>query len=171
MGMVMQAELYKDGEAKVSQRGQVKSLSGEDKLKDKKVQAQLFPELHYEEMGVETQLKGGQVVRGKPAYVLEVTYPSGQTQTIFFHKKNGLKIQEQVTQETPQGKQTSTTIYENYKKKKGVKFPKTVKIKSAMGVVPLEAKEIKVNTGLSDDLFTLESKSPDKGSPGKGGGN
>jgi len=117
----------------------------------------LFPELHYAENGVKTTLVGPETVDGKSTYKLSHTTADGSsTWTDNFDTSTGLKVQSVVTNKSPRGSMTTTTVYDDYKDVSGIKFPMTLNQKSARGTMVMTVDNVKVNKGLKDSDFKTE---------------
>ncbi|WP_296621436.1 pitrilysin family protein [Marivirga sp.] len=121
--MVMSKVLVKGDEVKVLQQGQEVPLPDEAK-NNIKSNTKIFPELHYAEMGVSTELKGIETVNDKDAYVVEVTLPSGQVTKSYFDTESGLKVKTSATQKGPQGEMTVYEEYSEFEAVDGIMVPK-----------------------------------------------
>ncbi|WP_394332889.1 M16 family metallopeptidase [Pontibacter flavimaris] len=126
-----------------------------EQLATQKLEANLFPALLYEKLGIETKLTGVEDVDGTQAYAVEVKQPNGQKATHYFAKDTGLRLKEVNSLETPQGAITQTKTYSNYKEVNGVKFPHVVETVVGPQSIKAEVKTIEVNKNLSDDTFKL----------------
>ena len=153
MGNIIQQSIF-DGEKGVSvSMGQSDPPEG-DKLEDMKIDARLFPERYYNELGVKTTLKGIELIKGKPAYRIEIEYPSGTRKTNYFDVETKLKIRE--LDYLPEGKVITKDISE-YKEEGGIRLPHLNTV-SGMMPVPLELKTIavEINPEISEELFKVE---------------
>lgn len=108
-----------------------------------------FPELNYAKAGYSVQMDSIVNVNGSEAYKLIVTTPSGVIRTAYFDINSGLKIREVVD-----GTGNSSLYdYSDYNAVSGILFPQKInQVKGKMDIA-LTAKEIKVNSGLSDNDF------------------
>ncbi|MEM6316983.1 MAG: insulinase family protein [Bacteroidota bacterium] len=123
-----------------------------------KEQAILFTEMQFDKLGYEAKLVGTENVNGANAFVIETTSPSGQKQTLFFDTKTNLKIKESSSVKGPNGQlQNVSTDLSDYQEVNGILFPFSRKLVGA-APIPLDLKvtEIKVNSGVSDDMFKVE---------------
>ncbi|GAB4023692.1 LolA-like protein [Spirosoma koreense] len=117
----------------------------------------LFPELHYAENGVKSTVVGTEKVDGKETYKLShTTADGGATWTDNFDQATGLKVQSTVTNKSPQGEMTNTTVYSDYKDTNGIKFPMTLQQQSPRGPMTMSVDNVKVNKGLKDSDFTAQ---------------
>ncbi len=149
MGNEVQRMVF-DGEKGFQvQMGQTIPLQ-DNEHQDMIVDGQLFPERKYKENGVKVSLSGMDIVNGKKAYKVLVTYPSGTKKTHFFDVESFLKIKEIETE----GAATVTNDIGDYKKVNGVMFPHSVTITGA-APFPLKmiTKSIIVNGEMKDEIF------------------
>ncbi len=161
--------------------GKQKSMRGSqefkgDELKDQQIDAAIVPERKFLEEGGKVTLEGGEMVDGKAAYVVELEYPSGSTKKLYFDKKSGLKIRQQVTQEqqTRTGETKEVTRiqkFKNYKTVEGVKFPETISMDMGRMTLNAELSDIEVNPGLDDSDLELQDTGGGASGQGGGGGN
>lgn len=153
-GMVMQEQKFDGTNGVASQMGQKQKIEGKD-LESLKVQAVLFAETKYAEMGYKLSLKGIEPVEGKNAYQVEVVSPAGDKVTEFYDVNTGFKIR--AVQALPGNAGTLVTDYSDYKEVNGVKFPHSITIN---GVAPFPIKNtvvtIDVNKGIDDAVFVVE---------------
>lgn len=158
MGGVTQQESILNGDkGKVSVGGQSQAMPAEQ-IADAKEQAVLFTEMQFDKLGYKTKLVGTENVGTVNAFVVEAESPSGKKQTLFFDTKTYLKIKESSNVPGPNGQiMTVSTDLGDYQAVDGVLFPFSRKLVGA-APIPLDLKisEIKVNSGLSDDLFKVE---------------
>ncbi|WP_299760203.1 pitrilysin family protein [uncultured Pontibacter sp.] len=152
----MQRVIINGGKGKMEapMQGVNKEMTAEE-LKTQKLEANLFPALQYDKLGIKTKLTGVEDVDGAEAYAVEVTQPNGQKATHYFAKDSGLRLKEVNSLETPQGVITQTKTYGNYKEVSGVKFPYMVETVVGPQTIKAEVQTIEVNKGLSDDTFKL----------------
>ncbi len=153
---VMQQITKFDGKKGVSTAmGQTKEMD-EKEIEAMKARAEIFPLANYEKNGLKLELAGVENVNGKNAYKIKITFPNGDKKTYYFDKETGLKIKETELKETPQGQMTFATELGEYKDFGGIKYP--TKISQSVGgqLIELEVKSVKINSGLSDDLFKVE---------------
>ncbi len=152
MGNVMQESIFNGSKGTQSQMGQSSPMDSTT-LQDMHVDGYIFPERKYNELGVTTELKGIEVVDGKKAYKIIVTYPSGTKKTHYFDLETSLKIREIETQ----GGVTVTNDIGDYKDVDGIKFPHSTNINGAAPFpIKMETKSVTVNAQMSDDLFKIE---------------
>lgn len=127
-----------------------------EKAKELKLQAMIAPEVAYGKMGFETELKGIEKVDGKDTYKVLVTSPTGNKTTSYYDVKTSLKVKEiTITADGPDGQSTTaTSIMGDYKKvEAGFMYPHKIKQSVGPQTFDMEIKSIKVNSGLTDDIF------------------
>jgi predicted Zn-dependent peptidase len=149
MGNEMQKMIF-DGEKGVQiQMGQAVPMS-EEQVADYKIDARLIPERFYKELGVQTELKGIEMIEGKKAYKLSIVYPSGSKKTHYFDQETSLKIREV---EMENGV-TVTNDIGDYREVNGVKFPHVVTIHGAVPFpLKMETKSIELDGTFDEKLF------------------
>lgn len=156
-GNTMQESILNGDKGKVSAGGQTQAMPAEQ-VADSKEQAVLFTEMKFKELGYKAELKGTENVNGNNAFVVETVSPSGKKQTLFYDTKTFLKIKEASSVPGPNGQLvTVSTDLGDYQEVSGIMFPFSRKLVGA-APIPLDLKitEIKVNSGLSDELFKVE---------------
>jgi hypothetical protein len=154
----MDQKVIFDGENGVTKvGGQSMTVSGKD-LEKLKLESTMNLILDLNHYNVKASLKGIEKVDGKDAYKVELSLPSGIIWTQYYDTQTGLKLKELKPIESPQGTFTQESNYSDYKDIDGVKYPFT--IKQSMGRQSFEFKvdSIKVNTGLADRNFEVDSK-------------
>jgi len=158
MGGVAQQETILNGDkGKISAGGQSQPMPAEQ-VANSREQAVLFTEMQFKELGYEAKLVGTENLNGKNAFVVETTSPLGKKQTLFFDTTSYLKVKESSNVPGPNGQlQTVSTDLTDYQEVDGILFPFGRKLVGA-APIPLNLKitEIKVNSGVSDDLFKVE---------------
>lgn len=109
-----------------------------------------------EDFDVIPAIEGLEKIDDKEVYVLKMTMPSGLRWMQYFDKETGLKIKETKEMQTQMGLFEQTTIYEDYREVEGMKYPFTLKQSVSGQNVEMTVSSVKVNSGLSDDLFVIE---------------
>ena len=142
------------GKMEAPMQGVNKEMTKEE-LAAQKLEANLFPALQYEKLGIKTKLTGMEKVDGKDAYIVEVELPNGQKTLQYYDKNSGLRLKEVNNLQSPQGVITQTKNYSNYKEVNGVKFPYMTETSVGPQVIKAEVQNIEVNKNLSDDTFKL----------------
>lgn len=155
-GNVMAQQIF-DGK-----KGVVIQMGARQPLDDKqaeamKLQAIPFPELKYDDMGVQVELKGLDNVDGKKAYEVVITRKDGSKVTDYFDAQNYLKIRSVQTIEAMGQTISNTTDFSAYQEVEGIKFPHSITI-SGMLPIPLKTtvESIEINKGIDDAVFKVE---------------
>lgn len=137
--------------------GATRALEGEE-LEDLKEQAWFCKESHYASAGYILTLKGGEVINGQNAYVLEVVRPDGKKTLEYYDMTTSLKMREISSQAGGNGQAiTVTTDFGDYKAINGVLFPHSITISGA-SPAPLSATvtSATANSGVDDAIFQLK---------------
>ncbi len=152
LGNIVQQSVF-DGEKGFSVNMGKSEPMKDQRLADMKVDARIFPERFYGELGVTTTIKGIELVNGKKAYRIDILYPSGTKKVNYFDMETSLKVRE-VDYE---GEAVITNDIGDYKEVDGIKIPYSVTVTGAMPM-PLELKTsaVEVNTEISEELFKVE---------------
>ena len=111
-------------------------------------EAILFPPLHYQEAGFETKLTGTEEVEGAPAYVMTVTYPSGNTQTEYYDQKTGLLVQEDNAQ--------GSIYFQDYATQDGYPYPQKIMAETPMGTLEFYVTSYEINPTVDESRFKTE---------------
>lgn len=154
-GNVMQQQLF-DGERGVaSGMGQRQELEGDD-LKQMQLQATLFPELKFAQLGYTMELAGIENINGEDAYRIRMTNPLGTQSFDYYSVAKGLKIRSQQSQDTPMGEVTVISDYLDYQMVDGVAFPHLMIQQAGPQMIEMKVNNIAVNTGLTKEDFKVE---------------
>ena len=111
-------------------------------------QALLFAPLYYQNEGYKTQVTGTEEVSGSPAYVLKVTYPSGNQQTDYYDQETGLLVK----QESAQG----SIFFQDYTAQDGIQYPQKMVAETPMGNLEFNVTEYEVDPEVEAGAFTVE---------------
>jgi predicted Zn-dependent peptidase len=155
-GMVLQKQVFDGKKGKIMSMQGAKVLEGDD-LKEMELQATLFNEMKYTQLGYKMELKGIEEVNNKEAYVLELTTPTGKKETEYYDVKTALKIKTLKTEEGGmQGPITATTEYSDYREVNGIKFPFEINQNIGPQSFKVKVTSIEINKKLNDDVFKIE---------------
>lgn len=152
-GNVMQTQVFDGEKGKSSGMGQEQVIEGEE-AEEMAIDASLFPELVYAELGVETKLTAVETIDGNDAYGVEIKLPTGRTAMRFYDAESGLFVREVKTIEGPQGAMSLASDFGGYKEYNGVLFPTL--IEQPLGPqmkIDLKVSELIVNGDVPEDLF------------------
>ena len=149
---IVQKQIYDGKTGSSSGMMGASDMEGEE-LEEMKYSSTMFAESKYAELGYELQLLGIEPVEGSDAYVMTVTSPTGQSETVYYDVASGLKVRSISTQESPMGTITATTDFLDYKEVDGVKFPHRIKQDAGMQQMDMMVEKIELNTGVKADIF------------------
>lgn len=157
-GMAVQDMKVNGDQASVGGMGQSQTMSkGDPGFDDMASQAKLFEALQYMSEGYMLELKGIEDVEGDKAYKLMVTRPSGKKTTEYYSVKSGLVTKVISNTETPQGVQTITNQFKDYKAVDGVMLPFTlVTIGAAPFPIEMKVAEYKLNSAIPNTEFMIK---------------
>lgn len=110
--------------------------------------ATAFPELRYGDFGINLTLMGAETLDGKNVYRLQVTGREGFSTYDYYCMETGLKLQSRSEQ--------VTAIYDDYREVDGILFPFSMVQMAGPQQAEIRTVEIRINTGLSDDLFKMD---------------
>jgi predicted Zn-dependent peptidase len=113
-----------------------------------RMQAVMFPELKYGEMGVTARLMGAETLDGESVYRLELTNPDGNKSYDYYSMETGLKIRSM-------GDQASAS-FGNYTEVQGIKMPFKMTQEAGGQVIETTVVEVRINSGLERSFFTVD---------------
>lgn len=151
-GMSMQKSVYDGKLGKITGMQGNQAIQG-DELVEMRINAALFREMQWANLGLKANLKGIDVVNGQDAYVIEYTYPTGKVDTEFYAVNTGLKIRSERIEGKGDEKMMQFTEYADYKAVNGVLFPHSMKQNVGGMELKLDVKSITINNKLKDDIF------------------
>lgn len=156
-GGMEQAILF-DGE-----RAYQKSVMGDEELTGDnfemmRFEAGLHNILNLEKFGISSSFKGIEKVRGKDTYKLELLFKTGAVIRYFYDIESGLRIKEERSVDSPQGKVTQITELDDYREVDGVKYPYSIKQSAAGMNLEFKVTLIQINQNLQDSLFIFEGE-------------
>jgi len=148
MGQEMMKQVVTADKGYMSQQGQKMELTGEE-LTEMQKEAVLFPELNDLAQADQFTLSGIENFNGEDAYVLKK-----EDTATYFSVATGLKLGEVTTVEQAGQTFSMSQTQGDYKEVNGVKIPQSVSLPLGPGMnIDLQAKEIKVNEGVTDADF------------------
>ncbi len=171
-GNVMSTQLF-DGEKAVieSPMGKFEFSEGDEEFETMKLQAILNMEMNYQDYGIEKALEGIENVDGKDAYKVEVTSPEGVKTHEYYDVETGLKVKTESPEGDAKIMDYKTVVVEVEGERPSffarlfgktgmeeveLKFPGKIKQQADQQTLDLEVVDIKINTGLTEEEFTLE---------------
>lgn len=155
VGEVEQKIIY-DGTKGVKITGDVvQEISGNELVKlsyDAVMNLILDPE----SQKVNLQFKGIEEINGRNAYKILLMLPNGAEWIHYYDMESGLKVRDTKDIFAPQGKFLQIHEFDDYRNVEGILYP--FKIKQFLGSQMLDftVESIKVNTGLTDEIFVIE---------------
>lgn len=108
-----------------------------------------------ESYGVKLSYEGSERVSEKDAFKIKMTLPSGIRWFTFFDVESGLKVKEQKEMQTQMGLIEQIVTYENYTEVDGIKYPFKLTQSYGPQSVEMTISSVKINKGLSDDIFVI----------------
>lgn len=124
-------------------------------LEQLKIEATMELLLDIEGNGVKLDFEGTEKINGKDAHKIKMTLPSGIRWFNYFDAESGLKIKEQKEMQTQMGLIEQVVTYDNYTEVEGIKYPYKITQSFGPQSVEMTVSSVKVNKGLSDDLFKI----------------
>jgi predicted Zn-dependent peptidase len=156
-GMVVQKMIYNQGEG-ISMNAQqgTKQMEGSD-LKDAKMNAHIFKEMYYDDMGMELKIAGVEKVEGEKAYKIKVKKAEDKSITEFYSLESGLKLREISMSKGPNGPIPVTVDYQDYKEVEGILFPHSMEISGPFPQpMKMETQSVEVNADIDESVFKLK---------------
>lgn len=151
----MKQNVYFDGKRGLMVIGD-KSIPIENKELEKlKVEATMNLLLDPESYGVKVSLTGIEQADSVDCYVVKMVLPSGLRWHQYYEIETGFKIKEIKELHTEQGLFEQESFYSDYRKVGGLKYPFKIVQNMGMQKLELNVSSIKLNTGLSDDIFKV----------------
>jgi len=146
-GTIFSTQIF-DGE-----RGMALSPMGNEEftgemLEEVKMQSIMHVELYYNTYGIKQKLLGIETVNGKDAYKIEVTYPSGNTSTVYYDVETGYKLRSTSLM--------GTVDYSDYRDVEGLKYPFAIRQTAGPQTIDLKVVSVKINSKLKDELFRVD---------------
>jgi len=151
----MKQTVYFDGERGMMVTGNNTIEVERKELEKLKIEATMNLLLDPESFGLIISLTGIELVDSIDCYVVKMVLPSGLRWQQYYSIETGFKLKEIKELHTKQGLFEQESFYSDYRNVDGLKFP--FKIVQNMGMQKLEltVSSIKLNTGISDDVFVI----------------
>jgi len=151
----MTQKMYFDGTNGLMVIGENKTKIKGKELERLKTDATIHLLLEPEKYGVKTELAGQDSVDSVECYKVRMTLPSGIRWFQYYDTNSGLRVKEVKEIQTEQGLFEQETLYSDYRKVDGVKFPFTINQSLGIQQIDLEVSSIKLNEGIEDSVFVL----------------
>ncbi|MXV16220.1 M16 family metallopeptidase [Hufsiella ginkgonis] len=154
-GNVMMKTVFDGTSGYQLQMGQKKQMTVEE-IKEKNAITGLFEQVDYvKNPAFKAEVKGIEKVAGADAYKLVITYPSGKVKTEYYNTTTKLLVKRDEV-DAATGVNT-TSEFSNYKKIGTILYPYDVTLTVSAGgqsqVLPIKAKEVKLNEGVTAEDF------------------
>ncbi|MFY0689045.1 MAG: insulinase family protein [Cyclobacteriaceae bacterium] len=155
-GNVMSEQIYDGEKAAATQMGQQLPLNDEQK-EAIALEARPFPEIYFDDMGVELALVGLEDVNGKPALIVEATNPGGSSYSLFFDQESKLIVRKASTNEVQGQSMTFNTDFADYVEQDGIKFPSVIKLPLGPGfTAEAKVESVEYNLEVDNSLFEIK---------------
>jgi outer membrane lipoprotein-sorting protein len=151
----MDQVLIFDGQKAIMKLADQKLDVPEEQLEQLKIDSAMELLLNPEEYGVTFVYEGNEKINDKLCHILKLTSERGVTSKLYFDDETGLKVIEKKTTQTQMGPMEQKIEYSDYKEVAGVKYPHKLKQSFGPQTVEVTVSSIKVNTNLSDEIFTI----------------
>ena len=108
--------------------------------------------------------QGGDMYENRPVEIVDITDSEGLTVTVYFSASDKLPVRQLFKRRNEQYKDfdKEETIFAKYRDVGGgVKWPFTIRrFRNGEKLFELYSESVQINRNLTDDLFTLSSKTP-----------
>lgn len=151
MGMVVNHQVFNGTSGYVEQQGNKKTMEADD-IQEAKEQADIYADLHADQLGIKRTLRGIENVNGSDAYVVDAVNTAGKKTVEYYDVKTGFLVKKITTSE--QGSQS--VEYADYKEvpgSNGYKMPYTIKLAMGPQVVTGKVESVEINKGIPDSEF------------------
>jgi zinc protease len=127
-----------------------------DQLSMMKVQAILNPQLNFAKLGITTEYSKVDTVNWKPAHEIIINLPSGKQWLQYYDLETGYIVKQISSVDTERGTSTVTSTYNDYREIDGIMYAHKITQSFGAQIFELTLSECLINTGLGDDLFSVE---------------
>ena len=151
----MKQNVYFDGERGMMVMGDNNIEIEKKELEKLKVESTMNLLLDPETYGLNISLTGVEQVDSIDCYVLKMVLPSGLRWQQYYSVGTGFKLKEIKELHTQQGLFEQESFYSDYRDVDGLKFPFKILQNMGMQKLELNVSSIKLNTGISDEIFEM----------------
>ncbi len=151
----MKQNVYFDGERGMMVVGNNNIEIEKKELEKLKVEATMHMLFDPEAYGLRISLTRVEQVDSIDCYVVKMVLASGLRWQQYYSINTGLKIKEIKELHTQQGLFEQESFYSDYRNVGGLKFPFIIVQNMGMQKLELNVSSIKLNTGISDDVFII----------------
>ncbi len=127
----------------------------EEEVVDALMQIDPLALLNLDKYGSRAELKGIGKFNGESAYVIDIYKGDNLSSTNYYSVASGLQLGSEVTQDTPQGSMTVSTVISGYIEAQGVKFASHIVQTVGPQTIEIKIDEIAVNRRLNDADFKV----------------
>jgi len=132
----------------------LRALSGSE-LEDMKRDATFNKEMELKSVYPKMELKGTETIGGRSAHVVEATSGDSKTAKMYFDKRSGLLLRDEIMREGLEGLSSTETTYEDYTKIDGVYIPLTLRQTNSLLNFVVKIKEVRHNVAIDDSKFNM----------------
>ena len=151
----MKQNVYFDGERGMMVMGDNNIEIEKKELEKLKFEATMNLLLDPETYGLKISLTGIEQVDSIDCYVVKMVLPSGLRWQQYYSIESGYKLKEIKELHTQQGLFEQESFYSDYRNVDGLKFPFRIVQNMGMQKLELNVSSIKLNIGISDDVFVI----------------
>lgn len=144
-----------DGEKGVMKVADQKSDITGKELEQLKIEATLNILLDPESFGIKISYEGEEKISDVSLNKIKFILPSGIRWFEYYDIETGLKAKEEKEMQTRMGLIQQTVNYDNYTEVDGIKYPFKITQSVAGQTIDVTVSSVKINKGLSDDLFVI----------------
>lgn len=153
-GQSLMTQVLNGKKGSSSQMGAAAPMT-EEEVVDALMQIDLLALLNLDKYGSRAELKGIGKFNGEAVYVIDMYKGENLSSSNYYSVATGLQIGSEVTQETPQGSMTVSTVISGYIETQGVKFPSQIVQTVGPQTIEIKIDEIAVNRRLNDADFIV----------------
>ena len=151
----MKQNVYFDGDRGMMIMGDNNIEIEKKELEKLKFEATMNLLLDPESYGLKISLTGVEQVDSIDCYVIKMVLPSGLRWQQYYSVGTGFKLKEIKELHTQQGLFEQESFYSDYRNVDGLKFPFKILQNMGMQKLELNVSSIKLNTGISDEIFEM----------------
>jgi hypothetical protein len=98
---------------------------------------------------------GEEKVEGRPAYKLQLTTREGYVVIAHYDKQTGLLVRQEITVESPQGRENQVMFFSNYRRVDGIAHPHTIRAQVGPAEVVLTVERVEHNMAIPEARFAV----------------
>ena len=151
MGMTVQRQ-YSNGNGGFNDGMQAQGEMSSEELEEAQLQFKLAAELNYFE-NYTVELKGIDLLDEQEVFVLVRTDKKGTKATEYYSVNSKFLVKTETVVETPQGKESQTTLYKDYQEVSGYYFPHQIIQNVAGQSIDMKMNKVVVNKKIKSNKF------------------